>query len=390
MKVRLGDVCEILNGFAFKSENYVSSGIRVIRISNVQKGYIEDLLPCFYPLEQKNRLSRYMLYDGDLLLSLTGNVGRVALLHKEMLPAVLNQRVACLRLKRKDVLLKYIFHYLNTDKFEQDCIADSKGIAQKNMSTEWLKEYVLEIPTLDIQQKGICILDRIDSLIEKLRLQLEKLDSLIKSQFIEMFGEYDLRNSQATWEKIETLAEVVGGSTPNTENHEFWGGGHFWITPAEISDYSYVINGTIRTLTDAGVKSCSLKLLPIGTVLLSSRAPIGKVAIAGVEMYCNQGFKNLICGKRLNSIYAYYLLKFNSSYLNSLGRGATFKEISKTIVGDIAIPVPPIKLQNEFAHFVEQTDESKIAVKCSLEKLETLKKSLMQKYFGGGVDDAKE
>ena len=96
--VRIGDICEILNGFAFKSENYVESGIRVIRIANVQKGYIEDSTPVFYP-EDSTGLDKYMLESGDLLMSLTGNVGRVAILAEEFLPAALNQRVACLRMK---------------------------------------------------------------------------------------------------------------------------------------------------------------------------------------------------------------------------------------------------------------------------------------------------
>ena len=189
-----------------------------------------------------------------------------------------------------------------------------------------------------------------------------------------MFGVFDLRKSQATWKKIGTVADVVGGSTPKTEKDEFWGGRHHWITPAEIKEDSFVIKSTVRTLTDAGVKSCSLKLLPVGTVLLSSRAPIGKVAIAGVEMYCNQGFKNLICGKNLNSIYVYCLLKYNSVYLNSLGRGATFKEISKSIVDGIAIPVPPLELQNQFARFVEQTDKSKVLMERCIFLINTLRK----------------
>ena len=98
---RLGDICNILNGYAFKSEDYISSGIRIIRISNVQKGYIEDSAPAFYPIDTTN-IGKYMLLEDDLLVSLTGNVGRVALLKKEFLPAALNQRVACLRIKDGD------------------------------------------------------------------------------------------------------------------------------------------------------------------------------------------------------------------------------------------------------------------------------------------------
>ena len=105
-KIKLGDACEILNGFAFKSKNYVNSGIRVIRIANVQKGFIEDNTPAFYPLDS-NGLDKYMLGEGDLLISLTGNVGRVAILEKKFLPAALNQRVACLRLKTDKLSKKY-------------------------------------------------------------------------------------------------------------------------------------------------------------------------------------------------------------------------------------------------------------------------------------------
>ena len=134
-RIRIGDACEILNGYAFKSDKYVADGIRVIRIANVQKGYIEDSTPAFYPLDSAG-LEKYMLEEGDLLMSLTGNVGRVAMLEKQFLPAALNQRVACLRLKTDRISKGYLFHILNSDYFEQQCIQSSKGVAQKNMSTE--------------------------------------------------------------------------------------------------------------------------------------------------------------------------------------------------------------------------------------------------------------
>lgn len=106
--VKLGDIFEIINGFAFKSENYTNEGIRVIRISNVQRGYLEDLKPVFYPLHSKE-IEKYRLQQNDFLISLTGNVGRVALVDKEFLPAVLNQRVACLRLKNSSLNLNTYF-----------------------------------------------------------------------------------------------------------------------------------------------------------------------------------------------------------------------------------------------------------------------------------------
>ncbi len=165
----IGNSCYLLNGYAFKSSNYVDSGIRVIRIANVQKGYIEDSTPAFYPSDSKG-LENYMLKEGDLLMSLTGNVGRVALLTGEMLPAALNQRVACLRLKDNSIHKKFLFHYLNSSNFENKCIQESKGVAQKNMSTEWLKRQEIPNFTYEKQKEISKVLDYISDVIKAKKL----------------------------------------------------------------------------------------------------------------------------------------------------------------------------------------------------------------------------
>ena len=179
--IKLGDICEVLNGYAFKSKLYVNEGIRVIRITNVQKGYIEDSDPQFYPLSYESELSRYMLTGGDILLSLTGNVGRVGLLPEEMLPAALNQRVACLRMKNENVVSKMFFYsMINTDFFESDCIASSQGIAQKNMSTEWLKEYPVIIPPKPMQKAYVDFVQQSEKSKFELLNALAELTALYK------------------------------------------------------------------------------------------------------------------------------------------------------------------------------------------------------------------
>ena len=195
-KIKIGDVCDILNGFAFKSDNYVDSGIRIIRIANVQKGYVEDTSPAFYPFDS-NGLDKYMLEEGDLLMSLTGNVGRVAILEKEMLPAALNQRVACIRLKTDQISKRYLFHILNSDYFEQQCIQSSKGVAQKNMSTEWLKDYEIPLYSPEVQAEIVEVLDKLQMIVARRRQELQHLDELIKARFVEMFG--DLKSNSKNW-----------------------------------------------------------------------------------------------------------------------------------------------------------------------------------------------
>lgn len=157
--------------------------------------------------------------------------------------------------------------------------------------------------------------------------------------------------------KLGQLAEIVSGSTPRTNVKEYWDGNILWITPAEIQEDDYYILDTQRKITQLAVEKTNLRILPKGTVLLSSRAPIGKVAICDNEMYCNQGFKNIICSEKLNNRYVYYYLKYNVEYIKSLGRGATFKEISKGIVENLEIPFIDKQKQIEVANKLDKITE---------------------------------
>ena len=182
--------------------------------------------------------------------------------------------------------------------------------------------------------------------------------------------------------KLGEICEIVSGSTPKTDVAEYWDGTEKWITPAELNDESYIIYDSVRKLTELGVKKTGLTPFPEGTVILSSRAPIGKVAIAGCEMCCNQGFKNLICSDIINNRYLYWFLKGNTAYLNSLGRGATFKEISKQIVASIEINVPS---QAEQLAAVEQLEKVTDVIRlrrAQLQKLDELVKARFVEMFG--------
>lgn len=185
--------------------------------------------------------------------------------------------------------------------------------------------------------------------------------------------------------RLGDVATVVSGSTPKTSVEEYWNGNNCWVTPAELSDDVVVINDTIRKITDLAVKDTGLKPLSIGTVLLSSRAPIGKVAITGRVMYCNQGFKNLVCGERIYNKYLLWFLKGKTEYLNSLGRGATFKEISKEIVEGINIPLPPLNIQKYIANTLDKTQEIIDGHKKQLAELDYLIKVVFYEMFGDPV-----
>lgn len=193
------------------------------------------------------------------------------------------------------------------------------------------------------------------------------------------------------WEKVKLgdICTVVSGTTPKSNIPEYWNGNYNWVTPAEITDNTVFVNETQRKITDAAIASTSLKAFPSGTVLLSSRAPIGKVAIAGTEMYCNQGFKNLICSKKIYNKYLFWFLKSKSNYLNSLGRGATFKEISKPLVEKVEVPLPPLEEQHKIASILDTVSEALKLRKQQLNELDLLVKSKFIEMFGDPVINRK-
>lgn len=187
--------------------------------------------------------------------------------------------------------------------------------------------------------------------------------------------------------KLGDVCTVVSGTTPKSDRSEYWDGNINWVTPAELTDDSDVILESQRKITEKAVLDSSLKPFPAGTVLLSSRAPIGKVAIAGVEMYCNQGFKNLICSDRIYNRYLYHYLKYKTDYLNSLGRGATFKEISKSIVENIEIPLPSLDEQRKIAAVLDKVSDLIAKRRQQLDKLDELVKSRFIEMFGDPVEN---
>ena len=193
------------------------------------------------------------------------------------------------------------------------------------------------------------------------------------------------------WEykKLGEVCEVVSGSTPKTNVPEYWGEGHYWVTPAELNDTIVYIDKTERQITDEALTKTKLRLLPVGTVLLSSRAPIGKVAITKTEMYCNQGFKNCICSDSIYNKYLFYFLRLKKEYLNSLGRGATFKEISKSIVESITIPLPPKSTQLTIVSELDKINELIRLKQEQLKDYDNLAQSIFYEMFGDPVENEK-
>ena len=170
--LRVGDICQLKNGYAFKSGLYTNHGVRIIRIANVQDGYIEDNSPQYYTPEAMKGLEGFLLSEGDLLMSLTGNVGRVCFITKDFLPAALNQRVACIRNNNVPIKIEYLYYFFQSEEFMSDCKKSGKGVAQQNISTEWLKDYTLPVPPIQEQDRIVAAIKGVYSYLDTIKESL--------------------------------------------------------------------------------------------------------------------------------------------------------------------------------------------------------------------------
>ena len=183
---------------------------------------------------------------------------------------------------------------------------------------------------------------------------------------------------------IGEVCEVVSGATPKTGRPEFWDGNVPWVTPKDLSELGQKhLSDTLRQITKAGLKSCSARMLPAQCVLFSSRAPIGLVAINTLPVCTNQGFKSLVPRFDLVSPdFLFWWLKTQEKHIQSKGRGATFKEVSKKIVEDLQIPLPPLYEQKRIAGILDAADALRAKRREALGQLDTLLKSTFLDMFG--------
>lgn len=194
------------------------------------------------------------------------------------------------------------------------------------------------------------------------------------------------------WEikKIGDVCDVFNGGTPDTTVKEYWDGDNLWITPKDMGKLtSKFVDKTERKLTDDGVKNSSARLLPINSVIMSSRAPIGHLAINTLPICTNQGCKGMVPKKGLNSNYLYYFLSNSVQLLNDIGSGATFKEISGTKLSTVKIPVPPLPTQHQIVSELDALSEIISKKKQQIEELDNLAQATFYDMFGDPVTNEK-
>ena len=364
MKKKLKELATLVNGYAFKSINYCDTGIRIIRIANVKDGYVSDESPCYYPLEFEQKLGSAMLKENDLLMSLTGNVGRVALLAKNFLPAGLNQRVECIRPYDND-MTEYLFYYFRSKIFVDEVTSATTGCAQQNLSIKWLENHPIPIYCIKQRTDIVNELKKLDKVIDIKRQQLTSLNNLVKSRFIEMFGTFP--NNEKSWE-TGTIRDIVTDVRYGTSRKAAEGntGKYRYLRMNNITYDGHLDLSNIKTIDipENEVEKCSVKYGDILFNRTNSCELVGKTCVYNrTEMMILAGF---IIRVRVNErIRPEFLAAFlNTDFSKQMLLGMCKKAIGQANINaqemqNIGIYIPPIELQNEFVNFVKQIDKSK-------------------------------
>jgi type I restriction enzyme S subunit len=318
-------------------------------------------------------------YDGDFIL--TARVGANAgSLYRYTGKAKISDNTVFIQAEKN---IEFVYYMLT--KFDVKQL--SFGTGQPLVKASELKNLNLKMPTqIEEQQLIGDYFETLDTLITLHQRKCDKLEEYKKAMLQKIFSQ-ELRfkreggTNYPEWEQtsLEDVCDIVGGGTPSTKNIDYWNGNIQWFTPSEIGKTKYV-SKSVRTISQVGFEKSSARKLPVGTILLTSRATLGEMAIATIECTTNQGFQSLI-PRKINGEYLYYLQPTIKNYCNKKACGSTFNEISKGELGKCKIPMPHFEEQQKIADFLSALDEAINYAKQELDKWKELKKGLLQQMF---------
>lgn len=388
--VRLGEICTIQSGGTPSRSNfdYWKNGtISWVKISDIKDKYLNFTEEHITSEGLKNSSAK-IFSKGTILYTIFATLGEVSVLNIE---AATNQAIAGIKLINDDVYNDFLYYYLVSKKEEVNNIG--RGVAQNNINLSILKNFEIRIPELQEQRKIVNNLNVINKIINKRKQQLKKLDELVKSRFIEMFGDPVL--NPLKWKEdflgnyINVLTDFsANGSYELLDSHVvMYDKPQYAIMVRTVDLESGDLQNGVKYIDKTAYELLSKSKLYGGELIMNKIGSAGKIYIMPeIKVPASLGRNAFMFrfDERLNMTFLYLLLtsKYGTLEIQKHVRGTVTKTITKNDARQIRIIVPPIDLQNEFAAIVKQTDKSKLEIQKSLDKLEILKKSLMQQYFG--------
>ncbi|WP_343256494.1 restriction endonuclease subunit S [Ligaoa zhengdingensis] len=389
---RLGDVFPLVRNGASIKQTDGAAGIPITRIETISNREIDRNKFGYADIIDDSKYKDYILQDGDILMSHINSekhLGKVALYRKQGDEQIVHgMNLLMLRANSSVLFPPFATYFFETSAFlMQIKKITKKSVNQASFTVTSLKEIEIPLPPLDEQRKIAAVLDKVSNLIAKRRQQLDKLDEMVKSRFIEMFGEPIVNSMHWPEELIGNSCFVTKlAGFEYTQYIHYEDSGDVVMVKAQNvkngklnrKDLSYISNEVSNSLPRSQLTAGDIVMTYVG-------ANIGDVAVIDYEYKYHLApnvAKIRPNSEKYNSIYFMYMLMFLNSYIVGNSADTAKAALGMERIRKLKIFAPPVDLQKQFAAFVIQTDKSKAAIQKSLETLETLKKSLMQQYFG--------
>jgi type I restriction enzyme S subunit len=386
---KLGDIAEITSSKRIFFSDYVTSGIPFYRSKEIIEKALGDNISTdlFIPIEKFKEIKEKFgaPVNGDILISAVGE--------RAGIPYCVNNdgdfyfkdgNLIWFRNFNSAISSNFLVYYFNSSIGQQRLESTMIGSAQKALTIIGLKNLEVAFPSFTEQTAIASILSSLDDKINLLHRQNKTLEQLAETLFRKWFVE----DAEESWEvgKLDDLVSVKGGTTPSTTIPEYWEGSICWTTPRDLSNHNSVfLFNTERKITEAGLAKIGSGLLPIGTVLLSSRAPIGYLAITEMPVAINQGYIAILCNKKVSNYYIYLWCKANLEEIQNSGNGSVFQEISKTTFKDLNVLIPSNGKLIDFNKMIEPTFQKIKSNATQIRTLTQLRDTLLPKLMSGEV-----
>lgn len=375
---------EVILDYRGKTPQKSEKGRVTLSAKSVKMGYI-DYSNIYYVSEEtySKFMTRGLPKKGDILLTTEAPLGCVAELKDDSV--CLAQRLITLRGKKEKLNNKYLLYYLQSPRGQYELLSKATGTTVQGIKrTEFSKVKIL-MPSLEKQNKIASILSSLDEKIELNRKINQNLEEICQNYFLEIFIKNSNKNCSVG--QISDLGNIVSGATPSKKNLKYYTNfGIPWITPKDLSkNFNKFISRGNLDITELGFKNSSVRLLPKGSVLFSSRAPIGYIAICNNEVTTNQGFKSIVPFKNIGTEFVYYFLKNNVQFLENRASGSTFKEISTTIMATTPAMIPKQEPLKIFKKICINIFEKQYIIEKETEKLIELRDYLLPRLMSGEI-----
>lgn len=382
-KVKLESVCKrVVSGGTPKStvSDYYNGSIPWLNTKEVHFNRIYSTEKTISDDGLKNSSAKWIPSHCVIIAMYGATAGNVAI---NMLPLTTNQACCNLELDEEKADFRYIYYYLKYKYMDMSLLAN--GGAQQNLNAKIIKDFPISLPELKVQRK---IASMLWSLDDKIAIN-NKINDNLEQQAEALFQNLFVDNARPEWKQgtVCDLGTVVGGSTPSKSKPEYYtDSGIAWITPKDLSvnKSKFIYHGE-NDITELGLKNSSASIMPEGTVLLSSRAPIGYMAIAAGEVTTNQGFKSIVPKPEIGTAFVYYFLKYNLPVIEGMASGSTFKEVSGTTMKKVPAFIPDAETLNKFRRFCEPLFAQQKALEKQNESLAELRDSLLPKLMAGEI-----